>query len=709
MATLHVFLYGVEVYPYPNKNLGAKTIQKAINAAKPGDTILVHGADNKGCRLTYKENITIKKSLMLKGKKNEWPIIDGGRNDPTRKGDKVIKVLLISGFVFISGFEIKNGLAKKGDGAGIYLRTLGKVLIINNCIHGNEADKHGGGIYVLNNHSGVIIINNNIHHNTANQGGGIYVDGLQYIPGGHNPSSNCIIIANRIGARNVANRGGGICVFNGSVLITENEILENIVKPMNKVKPSGAGVNIRNSDSIPATSAFLYLPSPIRLDVKLQKNYIHHNKSSEDGGGVSVEFAGEAIFEDNRLESNRCTDDGGGIYATVASKVKMASGNTLYKNIAKCSGGGIHATCKSSVFICGKNVIKENQALDSDNDGGGGGIYIRHSLLETSGTLHLIGNTTQGYGGGILSITHDFPLLSSPIKTLYEFCEMDTGIAVTGALIEKNKANKEGAGIAVLKNEIMVPRNDTIIKKSIIKNNASTNSSIDTIGIYMMVNVSTMLYNFKPEVRDCRVEGHHQTLTATGLYMKGKHNLIPIVKGSVFENNSIGYKLEKVHEAEVYNNKFSHQKKIQLEANNAKFDSFALNDFESRRTGNNRTSRGIVLYWPIKGIFKYNNIYGHMDFGMEEIGTPASTSINASSNWWGNVNGPTPPGTSFNPSTTPPQGDRIRTRIKWKPPLSSIRASFPGAPKKIPAPPMTKKKSVPFSMLSEYPGGIKCE
>lgn len=72
------------------------TIQEAINAASPGDTLSVHEG-------IYNENVVVNKSLSLIGQNKTTTIIDGGGS-----GDVV---LVTAGRVAVKGFTVRNGVS----------------------------------------------------------------------------------------------------------------------------------------------------------------------------------------------------------------------------------------------------------------------------------------------------------------------------------------------------------------------------------------------------------------------------------------------------------------------------------------------------------------------------------------------------------------------------------------------------------------------
>ena len=98
------------------------TIQQAINAAIPADTVYVRAG-------TYYEHVTIGKSLTLQGEDRETTIIDGGATG------KVVTAVSTSN-VTVSGFTVRNGGSSSqgyDKDAGIALRYTSYSLI-SDCI-----------------------------------------------------------------------------------------------------------------------------------------------------------------------------------------------------------------------------------------------------------------------------------------------------------------------------------------------------------------------------------------------------------------------------------------------------------------------------------------------------------------------------------------------------------------------------------------------
>lgn len=119
------------------------TIQDAINASFPGDTVYVYSG-------TYYEHVTIPDPLSLLGEDRNTTIIDGGGSSNV--------VTVLADYVNITGFNITNG-AMPYKYAAIYLNG------VENCrIEGNNLSNAGHGVF--GEYSGWNTISNNIIYNS---------------------------------------------------------------------------------------------------------------------------------------------------------------------------------------------------------------------------------------------------------------------------------------------------------------------------------------------------------------------------------------------------------------------------------------------------------------------------------------------------------------------------------------------------------------
>lgn len=245
------------------------TIQKGIDAASNGDTVLVSDGVYKG-----ESNINLDfkgKAITLKSENGPVNcIIDCENVDNTRGIYFHNKEALSS---VVDGFTIRNATI-----SGIFCQESSPT-IIGNIIINNSTNGTGGGINVLFN-SSPKISGNKIADNSANSTGG-GINCWQY--------SHPIITNNTI-TGNLSNTGGGgiACSDGSSPRISINTITKN---------KAGLGGGIWCRGGASAT---------------VINNTIKENESSGDGGGV---YFGDASprAEKNIIASNLANRNGGGI------------------------------------------------------------------------------------------------------------------------------------------------------------------------------------------------------------------------------------------------------------------------------------------------------------------------------------------------------------------------------------------------------------
>lgn len=192
------------------------SIQEAVNEGDPGKTItLVAG--------TYRENLRIDKSFVIKGAGVEKTIIDGC----TRRSVIVVGWNRPKIKVTLEGMTIKGGTGTEDRidpsqlpyicGGGIF--NKGELTIKDCTISGNAA-YCGGGIFnkgTLNLEEGA-----SVNHNAAHNGGGIYGNIEKIILDGGIVSSN-----------KAEQLGGGIYIdYRGSITIHSGTISNNAAKNM---------------------------------------------------------------------------------------------------------------------------------------------------------------------------------------------------------------------------------------------------------------------------------------------------------------------------------------------------------------------------------------------------------------------------------------------------------------------------------------------
>ncbi len=315
------------------------SIQAGINAAEPGDTILVAEG-------TYFENIdfvgkplTLASHFLLDSDTSHInrTIIDGSRaTDPTRASVVSLRSGEDSTSV-LCGFTITGG-------TGSYLTDVHIEAFMR-----NWRNMCGGG--VLMHHSGGKIIHNIIERNLLQTdtirgayGGGILAN--------VNPGLTAIIRSNIIRHNTIRKRqghGGGICLFGGNALLEHNVIIDNLIDV--KYLSCGAAIFFQNDSSAVGAK-----------QVAFRNNVIAWNRamSSSDmglGGGIGLCFGYvEDILEisHNIICENYTNGIGGAIYSI--SGQGLVYGNLIFDNIAEMYGSTL-ATEQKQRLVLGYNHL----------------------------------------------------------------------------------------------------------------------------------------------------------------------------------------------------------------------------------------------------------------------------------------------------------------------------------------------------------------
>jgi hypothetical protein len=270
-----------------------QTIGHAISLSASGDLIKIAAA-------TYKENLTIGKSLNIFGSGAPTTIIDGGG-----VGTVVTILSNKNAHVALANLTIRHGLAGTKNGGGIW-NGLGSVLMISNTTISGNGASNGGGIF----NQGTLTINNST------------------ISG-----NDAIVLCTQF----CASSGGGIynSYPSGTVTVTKSTISGNMALMAvftrfpcrSSCLASGGGISNHGTLTI--------------------------NNSTISGNGTSVD-AGCSQF---------CNGSGGGVDnsgKTLKINNSTISGNRVYKlsgclHVCFASGGGVSGTAALQNSIVANN------------------------------------------------------------------------------------------------------------------------------------------------------------------------------------------------------------------------------------------------------------------------------------------------------------------------------------------------------------------
>jgi len=143
--------------PFTNWIFAATSIQAAVDAAYPGETVLVsNGVYQSGGRVvpgsTLTNRVVIDKPLMVRSVNGAAVTVIRGARDPfTTNGNRAIRCVWLAAGANLVGFTLTNGATRiAGDlfteqqGGGVWAESI--TAVISNCfITGNSANERGGG------------------------------------------------------------------------------------------------------------------------------------------------------------------------------------------------------------------------------------------------------------------------------------------------------------------------------------------------------------------------------------------------------------------------------------------------------------------------------------------------------------------------------------------------------------------------------------
>ncbi len=274
------------------------TIQEAVNAASDGDTIHVHAG-------TYYENVTVTKSITLKGESSSNTIIDGGG------GTSLVVYVNNVDNVEITGFKIQNGY----DGVYIYNSSLVTV---------------SGNIITNNSFRGIILScssSNTISENMlTNNNDGIELYKSSQITVSENTVTNSRFgigisrsNSNTISGNTLTNSEDGLYIWNVSYTTVSGNIIEN---------------SANNGISLTISSNCNFYGNTITNSA--YRGIILGNSSNCDvSGNVITNSTVQGILltvsSSSTVSENTLTDNSGAIQLYKSSHI-TASGNTITSN-----------------------------------------------------------------------------------------------------------------------------------------------------------------------------------------------------------------------------------------------------------------------------------------------------------------------------------------------------------------------------------------
>jgi hypothetical protein len=354
------------------------TIQDAVNAAGPGDSINV-------CSGTYAENVTVANSLSILG--------FGTAAAPTISASGSGAALTVSSgaSLTLSGVTLSNGIGNPHTGGsgevyqvgGCLDAIDGALLTVTDVNFVNCSADLGGAIAVPATANSTLTRIDISDSDAVYSGGGIYAQGI---------GSNSVTIVESAFDDASAESGGAVFGYAVDLIVTDSEFTDvnaNI----------GGGIYVYQDDS---TAAVLVITdcsfdgatateyggalAPINYEIHVQSSTFEQC-SAEYGGSIFVQESDMFVFDDVDIAWSNA-DTGGGLYAVNSTGTIT---NSVIENSTADFGGGL-GLATSSLTATGFN-IRNNEATIS-----GGGAYIYFS--EVSGVT--VSDNDAEYGGGLM-------------------------------------------------------------------------------------------------------------------------------------------------------------------------------------------------------------------------------------------------------------------------------------------------------------------
>jgi hypothetical protein len=355
--------------PYTNWDTAAHVIQDAVDAADPGDIVIVtNGVYNTGGRVvreTVTNRVAITKPLTVESVNGPAvTIIEGYQIPGTTNGDSAMRGVWMTTNTTLMGFTVTHGATGTNSDAGtIYDPEAGGILcenftnsVISNCvIIANSAFGYGGGIVLGTVYNSIIASNTD-----AYLGGGTVYSSL----------NRCLILDNysQVGTGGALGNSGpggddGYCTYLNSCTLlgnssstgpggANNQTLENCVLIGNQGGLGGGAVSCKIFNcTIVSNSA------PIGAGVRLCRTYnsiVYYNNRPNIDQDRASDFQGATYFT--------CTPQtpfyGIGNITNEPVFANLSTGDFHLQSNSPCINSGVNAglTVSNSFFINPSNA-----------------------------------------------------------------------------------------------------------------------------------------------------------------------------------------------------------------------------------------------------------------------------------------------------------------------------------------------------------------
>ncbi|HVP12004.1 MAG TPA: right-handed parallel beta-helix repeat-containing protein [Phycisphaerae bacterium] len=361
------------------------TIQAAINAARPGDEVVIADGVYSG---TGNKNLDFKgKAITVRSASGDAAacVIDcqgSGRGLYFHSGESAGSVL--------QGLTIRSANCDVG---AVYCQNASPTLV--DCMIRDSTATFGAGVYCENGASPTLT-NCTLANNTASCGGGI---GCAQ---DSDPTlTNCIM------RDNLAAYGAGLWCYQNSCPTLTGCLISG-----NRQSDYGAGVECDHSNptltdcTLTGNQAdygggalHCRYASPMLINCMISGN----SGGYRGGGGLCSRYGSNPVLTDCTITGNTSNNGGGGIFCEGASATLA---NCTVRGNTACYGGGMDCLLLSSPMLT-NCVITDNHATCR-----GGGVRCDQSSPTLTNCL-ICGNAATGVGGGVSCESDSLPTLTN--------------------------------------------------------------------------------------------------------------------------------------------------------------------------------------------------------------------------------------------------------------------------------------------------------
>ena len=281
--------------------------------------------------------------------------------------------------------------------------------------------------------------------------------------------------------------------------------------------------------------------------------YLYTSTLDMFGGKVTGKGGGGAIALDDQqcifnmyggeISGNNGNNYGGAIFRKFNANMPNTTGGTfnmyggtIKDNTAK-NGGAFFSTTGGTINMTG-GTISGNKATQSNNDAGGGAIYMRgNGKIDISGSAEITGNSSSLDGGAILmgwgeiNISGSAKINSNTASRwggaicLRQDSNQSTTLNMRGGEISGNKANSEGGAVHVLDKQCQFFLYDGKI---------TGNTSGDGGAIYLNQEPSWLI------MQGGEISGNTATGNGGGVYIYRSGSVCQLYSGKIENNKASG-------------------------------------------------------------------------------------------------------------------------------------------------------------------------